>query len=189
MINVRNIIFAIAIFILTLFVGIYGISTLYGESPQYDDYCPINIFDETSCENEGGSWVNNTQAVSDSRGEIKQIPVSGGFCQYDYTVCQDELESAQEKYYRKVFFTALPLGIVIILVGALVLGLESVSAGLMLGGVGMILYGTGAYWRFTDDWLKFLLSLAGLIILIWAAYWFNKKEKGFWKRFFVKKKK
>ena len=189
MINVKNIIFAIAIFILTLFVGIYGISTLYGESPQYNDYCPEYLFNQTVCETEGGVWVNNTQAVADSRGEIKQIQVSGGFCQYDYTVCQEALEDAQEKYYRKVFFTALPLGIVIILVGALVLGLESVSAGLMLGGVGMILYGTGAYWRFTDDWLKFLLSLVGLVILIWAAYWFNKKEKGFWKRFFVKRKK
>src|SRR5690606_6773360 len=106
-----------------------------------------------------------------------------------YTSCYDLLEDAQEKYYKKVFLTALPIGIIIILVGALVLGLESVSAGLMLGGVGMVIYGTGAYWRFTDDWLKFLLSFAGLIILILAAYWFNKKDKGFWKRFFVKNNK
>lgn len=188
MINIKNIIFGIAIFILTMFVGIYGISTLYGESPEYDDYCPTSLINQATCEEEGGVWINNTQLVTDARGEIKPVPIGGGYCEYDYTPCQKELDDAQEKYYRKVFFTALPVGIVVIIIGALILGLESVNAGLMFGGVGLIVYGTGAYWRFTDDWLKFLLSLVGLVILIWAAYWFNKKEKGFWRRFFIKKK-
>ena len=184
MISVKNIIFGIAIFILAMFVGIYGLSTLYGEAPEYKDYCPENLINQTMCESEGGSWVESTQLVTDARGETKPVPVGGGYCQYDYTPCQKELENAEEKYFKKIFLTALPLGIVIILAGALILSLESVSAGLMLGGVGMVVYGTGTYWRFTDDWLKFVLSLAGLIILIFAAHWFNKKEKGFWKRFF-----
>lgn len=188
MINIKNIIFSLAIFVLTMFVGIYGISTLYGESPQYDDYCPANLYNQSVCEVEGGVWVTNTQLVTDGRGEVKPVPVEGGYCQYDYTPCQKDLESAEEKYYKKVFLTALPVGIIIILIGALVLGLESVSAGLMLGGVGMIVYGTGSYWRFTDDWLKFVLSLVGLVILILAAYWFNRKEKGFWRRLFIKKR-
>lgn len=188
MINLKNIIFGIAILVLTMFVGIYGISTLYGETPQYNDYCPENLYNQSVCENQGGMWIDNTQVVSDGRGDVKAVPVQGGYCQYDYTPCQKNLEDAEKKHYKKVFLTALPVGIGIILLGALVLGLESVSAGLMLGGVGMIVYGTGSYWRFTDDWLKFLLSLIGLIILIWAAYWFNKKEKGFWRRLFVKKR-
>ena len=184
MLNLKNIIFGIAIFILTIFVGIYGLSTLYGESPKYGDYCPENLYNQTTCENEGGVWIDNTQLVADTRGNVKPVPVEGGYCQYDYTPCQKNFEDAEEKYFRKIFLTALPLGIMIILAGALISGLESVSAGLMLGGVGMIVYGTGTYWRFTDDWVKFVLSLAGLVVLIWAAYWFNKKEKGFWKRLF-----
>ena len=189
MINIKNIIFGIAIFILTIFVGIYGLSTLYGEAPMYDDYCPTNLINQPTCESEGGVWINNSDYVTDSRGEIKAIPVAGGYCQYDYTPCQKDFENAQEKYYKKIFITALPIGIAIVLAGALILALESVSAGLMLGGVGMIVYGTGTYWRFTDDWMKFVLSLAGLIILIAAAYWFNKKEKGFWKNFFFGRKR
>ena len=184
MLNIKNIIFGIAIFILTMFVGIYGLSTLYGEAPEYGDYCPENLINQSVCESEGGNWIENSDYVTDSRGEIKQIPVAGGYCQYDYTPCQKELENAEEKYFKKIFLTALPLGIAIILAGALIMSLESVSAGLMLGGVGMIVYGTGSYWRFTDDWLKFVLSLAGLVILIFAAYWFNKKEKGFLGRLF-----
>ena len=185
MINLKNIIFGIAIFVLTIFVGIYGLSTLYGEAPEYNDYCPSDLYNQTICESEGGTWVEGSDYVTDSRGEIKSVPIAAGsYCQYNYTPCQEEWDNAQEKYFRKIFLTALPLGIAIILAGALVMSLESVSAGLMLGGVGMIVYGTGTYWRFTDDWLKFVLALAGLIILIFAAHWFNKKEKGFLKRLF-----
>ena len=184
MLNIKNIIFGIAIFILTMFVGIYGLSTLYHEAPKYNDYCPENLINQTMCESEGGVWVENTQLVADERDGIKAVPVAGGYCQYDYTPCQKELEDAEKVYFKKIFLTSLPLGVLIVLAGALIPGLESVSAGLMLGGTGMIVYGTGTYWRFTDDWMKFVLSLAGLIILISAAYWFNKKEKGFWGRFF-----
>jgi len=184
MVSIKNLIFGVAIFVLTMFVGIYGISTLYGESPIYDDYCPTNIINKSTCDNESGVWINNTQFVQDGEGNVKQVIVGEGYCQYDYTSCQKELENAQEKYYRKVFIAALPLGIVIIFLGAVVFGLESVGAGLMIGGVGLIVYGTGAYWRFTDDWLKFLLSLIGLIVLISGAYWFNKEKHGFWSNFF-----
>ncbi|MEK6741581.1 MAG: hypothetical protein AABX68_00125, partial [Nanoarchaeota archaeon] len=88
---------------------------------------------------------------------------------------------------KKIFITALPLGIVIIFLGAVVFGLEAVGAGLMAGGIAVMIYGAGSYWRFTDDWLKFLLSLAGLIIVIWMSYYFNrkfgkKKKWEFWKK-------
>ena len=69
----------------------------------------------------------------------------------------------------------MPLGIIIIAAGALIFGLEAVGAGLMGGGVGVILWGVGGFWQFAQNWLKFVLSLLGLIILIWLAYYFNKK--------------
>jgi len=179
MINIKNIIFGITIFILTIAVAVYGISTLYGESPKYDDYCPYNLINQTICEKEGGDWINNTQYIVDNRGETKSIavpvPAEGGYCNYDYTPCQKEFEAAEKVYYKKVFLTALPLGIIIIIAGALIFGLEFVGAGIMAGGVGIIIYGVINYWRFTDDWLKFILSLIGLIIVIWFAYYANKK--------------
>jgi len=69
----------------------------------------------------------------------------------------------------------LPLGIAIIILGTLIFSLESVGAGLMGGGVGLILWGVTGFWEFAEDWLKFLLSLVGLIILIALAYYFNRK--------------
>ena len=178
---VKNLIFGFAIFILTLFVGIYGISTLYGETPAYNDYCPENLISQPICESEGGDWINNTQFVADTRGDVKPVPVAGGYCQYDYTACQEEFDNAQEKYYKKVFLATLPLGIAIIIAGAMIFGLEIVGAGLMLGGTGIVVYGTGMYWRFTDDWMKFAISLAGLVVLIGVTYWFNKNDWNIWK--------
>jgi len=127
MLNIKNIIFGLAIFILTMFVGIYGLSTLYGESPEYGDYCPENLINQSVCEDEGGVWVNNTQLV-DTRGEIKAVPIGGGYCQYDNTPCQKDFENAEEKYFRKIFLTALPLGVLIILAGALILGAADFQA-------------------------------------------------------------
>ena len=175
MINIKNLVLGIAIFILTMFVGIYGISTLYEKAPEYNNYCPYDLNTAEKCVAEGGQWVNNTQVAIDNRGAPKTVPAEGGYCQYDYSVCQKEFDNAQEKYHRKVFFVAIPLGVVIIALGALVFGLETVGAGLMAGGVGIIIYGVGGYWQYTKDWLKFVISLAGLIAVIWLAYYANKK--------------
>ena len=88
-----------------------------------------------------------------------------------------DYDVANEKYSRNLFLIALPLGILIIVLGAMIFGLESVGAGLMGGGVGVILYGVGNYWRYSEDLLKFLLSLTGLVIVIYFSYWFNKKSQ------------
>ena len=183
MITIKNIVLGIAIFVLTMFVGIYGISTLYEKAPRYDDFCPSNLFTEEMCLAEGGVWISNTNVIIENiREPSKPVPAEGGYCQYDYTSCQKEFESAEEKYHRKVFFIAIPLGVVIIAVGALIFGLEVVGSGLMAGGVGIIIYGIGGYWQYTKDWLKFAISLIGLVAVIWLAYYANKRWR---KRDFV----
>ena len=54
--------------------------------------------------------------------------------------------------------------------------LESVGAGLMGGGIGTLIYGAGGYWEYAEDWIRFLSSVIGLVVLIWFAYWWNKKS-------------
>lgn len=166
--TIKNFVLGFAIFLLTLFVGIYGISTFYKESPKYDDYCPYKLNTYENCIKEGGKWINNTP----SKGDFVDY---NGYCDYDYSKCQEEYDDANRQHYKIVFLIALPLGILIIALGAIVFGLESVGAGLMLGGVGLIIYGAGGYWQYTDDVVKFILSLIGLIILITLTYYWNKK--------------
>ncbi len=180
--KIKNFVIGFAIFLLTLFVGIYGINTFYGKGPDYMDFCPTFIENESACVGAGGTW-----APYQTSAEIVNSPKPiGGYCQYDYTNCQKEFDAADEKYWRDVFFIALPLGIIVIGVGALVFGLESVGAGLMFGGVGIMVYGVGGFWRFAQDWLKFSLSLIGLLILIWLGYRLNKKFTGREKELFGK---
>ena len=168
--HLKNIIIAVGIIILTISVGIYGVNTVY-KSPDYNDYCAeaeSNWYVNSSvqCEAVGGKWSNYIgPKTADS-------PV--GYCDTAYT-CRMQYDADQETYSRIVFLIALPLGVIIITFGALVFGLEAVGAGLMAGGVGIILWGVGGFWNFAEDWIKFLLSLAGLIVLVWLAYYFNKK--------------
>lgn len=206
MINIKNLVFGIAIFILTMFVAIYGINTFYSE-PEYSDYCSENrlfpVLDK-----------NDTRVCPAVCKEMYEINEDGSECVFNDCgsgcgpdgvnsfdtlqqceivlsgkKCYDLFDDAQEEYSRNVFLIAVPLGILIIALGAYFFSLEAVGVGLMAGGAGTLVYGSGRYWRYADEWVKFSVSLAGLIALIWFAYWFNKKDKNFWKNFLFGRKR
>ena len=168
--GIKNVVIGIAIIILTISVAVYGISMIYN-SPEYEDFClegrTVSVLNNTNdCETLNGRWMPYES----------EVPLkSEGYCDLDY-YCRQDFDTASEKYAKIVFMITIPLGILVIILGAVVFGLEAVGAGLMGGGVGIILYGVGGFWRFAEDWLKFLLSLIGLIILIWFAHWFNDRK-------------
>ncbi len=176
--HLKNIIIAVGIIILTVSVGIYGVQTLY-HAPEYNDYCAeaeMNWYVNTSvqCEELGGKWNGYVGP--------KTVDSPIGYCDTAYT-CRMQYDADMKDYSKIVFLISIPLGIIIIAAGALIFGLEAVGAGLMAGGVGIILWGVGGFWNFAEDWLKFLLSLAGLVALVWLAYYFNNKfGKGFGKK-------
>ncbi len=169
--TLKNVVIGIAIIILTISVIIFGINTFYS-SPEYEDFCDEFrkaeiINDSGQCEEIGGKW--------NSYGNPR--PIEGdiiGYCDGDF-ICREEYNAERESYSRSLFLITLPLGILIIVLGALMFKLEAVGAGLMGGGVGVILWGVFGFWEFAGDLLKFLLSLIGLLTLIWLAYYFNKK--------------
>ncbi|MBI3622664.1 hypothetical protein HY212_01110 [Candidatus Pacearchaeota archaeon] len=177
--NIKDVILGIAIIVLTIFVTYYGINTFF-PSPDYNSFCTpekVNIYVNNSaeCEAADGRW-NPSYG-----GPVKATPE--GYCDLNWK-CSQEFDHANRERSKKVFFIALPLGIIIIAAGAFFFGLEAVGAGLMGGGVGTLIYGSGAYWPYTQNWLRFLLSLIGLSLLIWFAYFWNRKmhEKGKKKR-------
>lgn len=169
--NIKNLILGIAIFILTVSVGIYGINTFYGAEPKYETYCsysypyPADI-NSSICRSINGTW-QDYPAEKDVR--------PNGYCDI-YKTCQPIYDAALEKYSKGIFIIALPLGIVVIAIGAIVFGLEFVGAGLMAGGVGILLYGVTNFWKYADDWLKFVLSVVGLIAVVGIGYYFNRRR-------------
>lgn len=181
--NLKNIAIGIAIIILTSFVTIYGIALLYPQL-DYNDYCNNSkqgvLYDsEQACVIAGGKWnsVQPYETVPSSK------PVTG-YCDTEF-YCRQDYEDAMKKHFRQVFYVALPLGIAILIAGAIFFGLESVGAGLMGGGIVTLIYGAGSYWPDASDVLRFAISLVGLVIVIFLAYWLNKELKRkrlFWKR-------
>jgi hypothetical protein len=168
---IKNVVIGIAIIILTISVAVYGISTFYPDN-DYSDYCDefrsfIEVNNSEQCDAAEGKW--------NAFAEPRPVTEKDGYCNLNY-YCEQEYMDASEKRAKFIFLIAVPLGILVIILGAIAFGLEAVGAGIMGGGVGIILYGVGGFWEFAQDWLKFLLSLLGLIILIWFAHWFNNRK-------------
>lgn len=141
-------IIGIAIFIMTLFVVIYGINTFY-EKPRYENYCDIE----------------------------KPVIQGDNSTQEKMQKCWKDYENARKEYSKWIFIISIPLSILIMIIGIFLFNLESVGAGLMAGSVGTLIYGIGGYWEYGENWFRFIVSLIGLIALIFIAYWFNKKFK------------
>lgn len=169
--DLKSVAIGIAVIILTSFVTIYGIALFYSQ-PEYSDFCgevkTMEIIEsEQRCFEVGGQW--NSYEYPVKQGEIT------GYCDRDFT-CRRGYEDAMKEHSKHVFYIALPLGVMVIIIGAVLFGLESVGAGLMGGGIVTLIYGAGGYWQYAQNLIKFFLSLAGLIAVIYFAYWFNKKS-------------
>ena len=172
--NLKSVAIGIAIIILTSFVTIYGIALIYTQ-PDYNNYCnitkPVIYETEQTCATGGGKW--NPVAVYETVPPAKPVT---GYCDTEF-YCRQDYDAAMKEHYKHVFYLALPIGIIVIVAGAVLFGLESVGAGLMGGGIVTLIYGAGGYWQYAQDWIKFLISLAGLVAVIYFAYWFNKRSE------------
>lgn len=129
--KIKDVVLGIAIIILTIFVAYYGINTIFPK-PNYEDFCKntyVQKVVETTqeCESMNGTWiVQNIECI--------KAPCPQGYCDL-YSKCSKEFNDVDRERSKKVFFIALPLGILIICVGAFFFGLEAVGAGLMGGGL------------------------------------------------------
>ncbi|MCH7850612.1 MAG: hypothetical protein IH845_03145 [Nanoarchaeota archaeon] len=154
--------------VFVMFIG-YAISTFYSEL-EYKDYCgefkTLQIIEtEEQCLAVGGQWNGN---FATPRGEVIGEPKISGYCDRDFT-CRGEYDDERSVYNRNVFFVSLVIGLATV-VGAIFLTVESVSAGLMGGGILLILYGTTRYWGdLSDIWRTLMLGFA-LFVLVYVGY-------------------
>ncbi|MEM3113437.1 MAG: hypothetical protein QXI33_03380 [Candidatus Pacearchaeota archaeon] len=176
--KIKNIIIGLAITILTSFVAIYGILAFYGDAPQWDNYCgniqsPLyEINTSQHCEAIGGKW--NPTYTNKYAQPIPAKTLPEGYCDL-YYYCNMELQEAQKIYSKNLFLITVPVGVVLLVIGGALFGLEAVGSGIMLGGIVTLIYGAGSYWPNANNLFRFLTSLVGLILVIILAYWLNKK--------------
>ncbi len=168
--KVKKWLLAIAIaIVLTMFVS-YGIRTFIPE-PNYENYCNttrtqiINLTSETQCIEIGGQWINIENA--DYEPNIKSKPVTG-YCDYDFT-CRKEFEKANNSQQDRAFLITVIAGLIFLVLG-ITLNVESVSLGLLLGGILNLFVGTVSYWGRFQNAIKFIILGVILVILIWIGY-------------------
>ena len=163
----RKIILSIAIVVIFLIFVAYAIETFY-PSPKRAD-CEYNYYEtQEDCEANSGKWTAYPERapakpIEDESGEVV---LENGYC---VEQCQTEYETSTEKYNRNVFFISLILGLITIII-AVLLSIESVSAGFMAGGVLLVIYGTIRYWGSLSDVLRTLMLGLALAVLVWIGY-------------------
>jgi len=164
--------------ILALFIG-YGINTFY-KSPEYEDFCeekltkPVRLAREEDLSkcvaiNEANQPFEESCYRQD--GMVRYEENEDG-CQVanECDMCNKEFRDVMEIYNRNVFIVAVIAGLICVLLGGIILKLESVSAGIMGGGVLSIIYGTLRYWGEMGDVLRFSILGIVLIVLVWIGY-------------------
>lgn len=153
--------------ILALFIG-YGINTFY-KPPKYENFCDEQIrmkiiSSEEECLAVGGQWNVAPERIAEENKTIIK-----GFCNPNYT-CEKEYMGKREIYNRNVFVIAVIAGLISVVLGGIILKLESVSSGIMGGGVLSIIYGTIRYWGDLADVGRFFILGLVLAALIWIGY-------------------
>ncbi len=154
----KQVLLTVAIALLIPFFVGYGIEVIQA-TPEHDSFCPRlwDITTKEDCNAAGGWW----------RNEIVEPVPKAGLCQ-NTTDCFVNFENARKRHDMVVFIVSMVVGL-----GAVVGGYywkKRVSAGIIGGGVLLLLYGTVRYWQHANDLLKFILLGVALAVLIWLGY-------------------
>lgn len=179
----KNFILGLGIFIVFALSLFQGLETFY-PTPQWDDFCsnhigPVISGKPVECSNIPGLQTKAEQCY-DSKGQFVYEYDSNG-CPIDGYCdgCSIDYEEALDTHSQRVFVIAILIGVLVFVAGLFLLSTEPVGSALMASGIWSVFYGVVKNWRnFTDSW-RFLLLFVLLIVLIWVALRFNKKNEGF----------
>jgi hypothetical protein len=188
--RVKNVILSIAIAIIFAFFVAYTIELVY-PSPGYNDFCDntketsFREYTEEECIEIGGEWqdfskLDSSYELRCNEEKVKDLLEnetvlrctktlsSEGYCNPNHQ-CYEIFDSAQEKHNRIYFIIALIIGITVFTISS-IMGIVSVSAGLMVGSVLTMLVATMRYWRHSNEFLRVAILGIVLAILIWLGY-------------------
>ncbi len=89
---------------------------------------------------------------------------------------EGQRKKAEKQFQKHLFFVAVPLGIIAIVVGAF-LSIQAIGTGLMFGGIFSVCNGYRNYWSELADPLKFISMLLAFIVLLMVGYKKLEKKK------------
>jgi hypothetical protein len=171
--NARKWTLAIGIaIVLAMFVN-YGIQTFY-KAPVYENYCPQQFYPVAPL----AKFENCSQPAVDQQVQ-KNCTDSKGQINYHYDAfgcptnpfcdtCNRDWTAAQNNYNKNVFIFLAAIGALSIIAGVL-LKVDSVAIGLLIGGIVNIIIGTVRYWGGLQDVGRFLVLGVLLALLVWVG--------------------
>ncbi len=136
--------FGIAIILPLMFH--YGVST-FSPSPKYSDY-----------------RIDNYHQDYEAAFGEKKIELAAKKKKMDL-----QFKSANKKFQQHLFFVAVPLGILSIIIGVFISS-NAIGAGLIFGGIFSVSNGYINYWSELPDSLRFASLVVAFLILIIVGY-------------------
>ncbi len=124
----------------------YGVSTFVPQ-PKWEDY----------------RVKNYTLRYSDASPEERKA------LQAESDRLREERRKHEQHFQKYLFFTAVPVGIAAIIIGAL-LPIQAVGTGLMFGGIFSVCDGYVNYWSELNDGLRFISLALAFIVLVVIDY-------------------
>ncbi len=153
--KIKEIILGLIIAVVFLMFAVYGTKLIY-DSPDYNDYCE--------------KYPPAPQEKNLTNHTFEN--------QLNERDCYINYEKVRKDYSKNLFIISIIVSILVILISSFTIKIESVSGGLMLGSLMFIIYGTGGYWQYMDDLLRFIILGLALGVLIYIGYKLNNMKNG-----------
>lgn len=172
--------YSLAVAILFILFIILGLRTFYDE-PDYPIFPPTSPLPPNAksifCDPSGDCFVDGEPLTAALEADLSDGERAFLDDQRDFARRQREHEDAREDYFRNVFIFATALGLLAIAAGLYTFRrVEALPLGLLLGGIGVIIYGWVESTRGPDETLGtgvlFAIVTVGLIAVLGAGYWF-----------------
>lgn len=183
--------YSLVVAILLVLAVILGQRTFYDE-PDYPGFQPgfseptksiyCNPSDDDAC------YINGVLATPEVEAGLSESDRSFLRQQREVAQRQRDYENDREDYFRNVFIIATVTGLLAIGAGLFLFfrRIEAMPLGLLLGGIGVVIYGWVESARGPDEALGtgplFAVAAVGLVAVLAAGYWFLGRRESSEKR-------
>ena len=176
--KLKKTILGIAIALVLVFFWGYSVATVYSE-PDSNEYCTDIDFrlEVDSCDgyepivrgNRGryAEKILGDECYCDERNREGELRCSTP--NPEYADCMQEYYDIREDHNRVSFIILIILGLVSIFAG-FKLKIDSVSSGVMGGGVLTLIYAAMRYWGTIQDYGRLIILGVALLVLVWIGY-------------------
>lgn len=174
--KIKQTLLAISIAVVLAFFLGYAVDYFYN-GPERDDFCKgIDLEIKVDhCNNSGipKPFTKDNSYFCNCRDSDPQDKDSEKVCYAEnpeYRRCWEQYDKLRDDYERNTFVILVILGMAAMFVGGVLMHLESVSSGIMAGGVLTLIYSVLRYWSRSPEFLKLVILGSALVTLIWIGY-------------------